>query len=136
MSHFSFSLSHTLIVFLFIFIVCNLNKEKCLIFFFTLSHSHCVSLYFFTRIAPPQVEALTCVSLIMSEWLSCFSSLFQLSTQGRMAFASFFSFSSTCPTHLLSFASLLIKRGQTFPCMLSFALNQKTDFVGLEKTSS
>ena len=107
MSPFSFSLSHTLTAFLSI-------------------SSHGLHLL-----------KLKLSLVFLSQWLNgslastlCFYFCFP---QGRMAFASFFSFSSTCPTHLLSFASLLIKRSQTFPCMLSFALNQRADFVGLRR---
>ena len=126
-------------------------KKKCLLFSFSLTHTLTVSLYFFTRTAPPQAEALTCVCLTMAERLSCFSSPLKCVSlchthwpNGFFFFLFFFFSVSHTPKSLPkewhadfgSFASLLIKRSQTFPCMLSFALNQKTDFVGLEKTSS
>ena len=69
----------------------------------------------------------------------------QLTTQGRMAsvFFLFFFSISACLTPMSlpkewhadfgSFASLLVKRSQTFPCMLRFALNQRADFVGLRR---
>ena len=79
-------------------LMCNLNKEKFLIFLFSLSHSHCVSFYFFTCTAPPRAKS--------SHF--CFSHngrmalLLQLSTQCRMAsvFFPFFFSVSACLTPL------------------------------------
>ena len=91
------------------FLVCNLSKEKMSLFSFSLTHTLAVSLYFFTRTAPPQAEALTCVSLTMAEWLSfCFSYslkcvfLFHTHWPNGLSFL-FLLFSSACLTHLLSF---------------------------------
>ena len=86
------------------------QKKNVSFFFFTHSHSHYVSLYFFTQTAPPQAEAPTCVSLTMAEWLSfCFSSslkcVFSLShtlAENGLSFL-FLLFSLACLTHLLSF---------------------------------
>ena len=97
--------------------MCILSKEKNVsFFFFTLSHSLCFSLFFRLHLS---VEALSFVLLAhsgthtkMAETL-CASALcfyFNSHTLGRMAFASFFSFSSACPTR---FATLLNKRSQT-----------------------
>ena len=124
-------------------LTCNLNKEKYLIFLFSLSHTLTVFLSISSHgLHLLELKALTCVSLTMAEWLS----LLQLSTQGRMASVFFpfvlFSFSAshtpeTLPkewhTNFGSLASLLIKRSKTYPCMLSFALNQRADFVGLRR---
>ena len=119
------------------------TKKNISFFFFSLSHT----LTLFLSISSHglhllELKALTCVSLTMAEWLS----LLQLSTQGRMASVFFpfvlFSFSAshtpeTLPkewhTNFGSLASLLIKRSKTYPCMLSFALNQRADFVGLRR---
>ena len=86
-SPFSFSLTHTLTVFLSISShELHLSKWLNISLCFALSgtHTHWPN---------------------MALCLFCFSPL-----QGRMAFASFFSFSSTCPTR---FATLLNKRSQT-----------------------
>ena len=104
-------------------------KKKCLLFSFSLTHTLTVSLYFFTRTAPPQAEALTCVSLTMAEWLSfCFNyslkCVFLCHTHwpNGLSFL-FLLFSSACLTHLLSFAlnqKLTLEhfwlRSQTSPC--------------------
>ena len=117
MSHFSFSLSHTLIVFLFIFI----------------------------RAAPPQAETLTCVFLTMTEWISYFRSLFllKLFPQGRMTLCLCFSsllkaewplFSvftslqfSACPTRLNQVSS------RDVASLHQLFIKSKADFVGLDK---
>ena len=110
-------------------------------FFFTHSHSHCVSLYFFTRTAPLKMAEYLCVFALsgththwpnmalyffcMALYFFCFST-----PQGRMAFASFFSFSSACPTR---FATHLNKRSQT---MLFASPNFLSSFSMLDMLQS
>ena len=99
------------------FLCVQLEQRKMSPFSFSLSHTLTVFLSIF-RTAPLSWSSLFCVTC--SLWNShkngrnslCFSSLFCFSshTLGRMAFASFFSFSSACPTR---FATLLNKRSQT-----------------------
>ena len=99
MSPFSFLLYHTLIVFLSIF-------------------SDCTS----------QVEALSFLCFLLTlklthnsqKWLFFFSL-----TQGEMALASFFSFSSACPTR---FASLLLKEVRLLTSLGHFSTNEKASF--------
>ena len=99
MSHFSFLLYHTLIVFLSIF-------------------SDCTS----------QVEALSFLCFLLTpelthnskKWLFFFSL-----THSRMASASFFSFSSSCPTR---FASLLLKEVRLLTSLNYFSTNEKDSF--------
>ena len=126
MCHFSFSLSHTLTMFLSI----------------SLHGLHLLKL------------KLSLVSLTMAEWLSCFKLKLSLVCFGSLflpllptrpnglCFFLFFFFSvSHAPKSLYkerhadfgNFPSLLIKISQTFPCMLGFALNQRADFVGLRR---
>ena len=98
MSHFfSFSLSHTLTVFLSISSYYTSQLKLFLLcFLLTLELTHNMTEF---------------GSLFQLFSLGRMLSIFYFSTpQGRMAFASFFSFSSACPTR---FATLLNKRIQT-----------------------
>ena len=106
--------------------MCNLNKEKWPLFLF---HSLTLSLY------SSLIFHTDCTSSRCSSHL-CFShngrmlSVFFSTQQGRMAFASFFSFSSTCPT---CFATLLNKRSQT---MFFASLNFLSSFSLLDMLQS
>ena len=83
-------------------------------FFFTLSHSHCVSLYLF-KLHLLKLSLSLCVSCSlwnshqkMAEWLSCFS--FSLKSEWPLPFASFFSpqcVSHTCSALLEEASSLM-----------------------------
>ena len=96
--------------------MCNLSKEKCLIFLFhSLTLSLCFSLSLQT--APP--EALTCVFLTMAEWLSCFSS--SLKANDPCLFASFFSFFLQHVRHALHHFSL--REVKPFPCFGPFTID-------------
>ena len=99
------------------FLCVQLEQIKMSPFSFSLSHTLTVFLSIF-RTAPLSWSSLFCVTCSLwnshkNGWNSlCFNSLFCFSshTLGRMAFASFFAFSSACPTR---FATLLNNRSQT-----------------------
>ena len=88
-----------------LFSLCNLNKEKYL-FFFTLSDSHCVSPYFFTRTAPQIAEYLLVILLTLWNYTLCFTPLLSvflsLSHNDRMAFLFFSFFSPPCVSRACS----------------------------------
>ena len=123
-------------------LVCNLNKKKCLIFVFTLSHTLTV----FLSISSHELHFLTLkLSLVfLSQWSNGSLASALHSRPNGLCFLPFllFSFSVSHTPETLpkkwhadfgSFASLFIKRSKTYPRMLSFALNQIADFVGLRR---
>ena len=113
---FSFSISHSLTVFLSIFRTAPLGWSSLFSVFYSLSNSRT-----HTKIG----RTALCASALHSRPNGlCFLSflLFSFSVSHKEWHADFG-----------SFASLLVERSQTFPCMLSFALNQRADFVGLRR---
>ena len=121
--------------------MCNLSNEKISLFSFSLSQSHCVSLYFSDCTSQLKLSLL-CYLLTLEltqKWpkLSVLqlSILLQLTPHGRMAFASFFSFfslqrvSHTCSAFALNQKLTLehfLLSSQTSPCFGHFSLNEKT----------
>ena len=115
--------------------MCNLNKEKMYLFYFSLSHTLIMFLSTFSFQTAPL--SFLCLALsgthskIGRIWLAllalcfCFSSL--LSAQGRMASVFFLSFFlvSACPTRL---TTLLFKISQTPSCFSHFSINEKACF--------
>ena len=115
------------------------------LFSFSLSHTLTVFLSIFTWTAPPQAKALTCVFLTMAEWLSYFSSLFlhQLFPQGRMTLYLCFSSLLKAEWYLFSFFSSL-QFSACSTCLSQVSLRDmaslhqlcikpKVDFVGLRR---
>ena len=108
-------------------------KKKCPLFLFhSLTLSLCFSLFFRLHLSAEafsfvllahsgthtkMAETLCASAHHKAEWPLLLSFLF---LQGRMAFASFFSFSSAYPTRL---ATLLIKRSQTSSCFGHYPRN-------------
>ena len=110
-------------------------KKNVTFFFFTHSHSHCVSLYFFTRIAP----------LKMAEYLFVFLLTLELTHTGRIWLSLFLFFASALhkaewpflPSflflHPTRFATLLNKRSQS---KLFASLNFLSSFNMLDMLQS
>ena len=123
-------------------LMCNLNKEKYLIFLFSLSHTFTVFLFISSH--GRHLLKLKLSLVFLSQWSNGSLASALHSRPNGLCFLPFllFSFSvshtpETLPkewhTNFGSLASLLIKRSKTYPCMLSFALNQRADFVGLRR---